>query len=242
MMPNDDRLSQLALLTHQLRDAWSEDLQEHPEGSLWKGHCQRFQELTGTARRDAFADGVAQSITCFGFAHRAYQQYLQGLPVFAWLMAAVDPLESDVLALCLAQNGYRIDFPRAEPILVQIDDCIEVICHETTLQPPSDQTTSTEGIVYFYERFLAAYNRHAKRARGVFYTPHELVSFIIHRTDQMLCDEFSLPAGLADTSTWRKSLEISRRARHLASSSTLHLSDFSILPWAQVCSYWKRPP
>ncbi len=63
-----------------------------------------------------------------------------------------------------------------------------------------------DNAVYFYERFLRVYDARRRRRRGVYYTPQELVEFIVCRVDAILQREFQLADGLADTSTWSQVL------------------------------------
>ena len=57
-----------------------------------------------------------------------------------------------------------------------------------------------DAITYFYEDFLFKYNPEQKKSRGVWYTPQEVVSFMVRSVDKILQTEFSIPNGLADDS------------------------------------------
>ena len=59
----------------------------------------------------------------------------------------------------------------------------------------------SDPIVHFYEDFLAEYDPKLRKARGVWYTPAPVVKFIVKSVDEVLQTEFSLPMGLADSST-----------------------------------------
>ncbi len=52
--------------------------------------------------------------------------------------------------------------------------------------------------VYFYEDFLAAYDKALRKAKGVYYTPPQVVNFIVRAVDDTLRETFGLPDGLAD--------------------------------------------
>lgn len=52
--------------------------------------------------------------------------------------------------------------------------------------------------VYFYEDFLAAYDKKMRKAKGVYYTPPPVVSFIIRAIDDILIDKFGIKDGFAD--------------------------------------------
>lgn len=51
--------------------------------------------------------------------------------------------------------------------------------------------------IHFYEDFLAAYNPALRKARGVWFTPAEVVRFIVRAVDSVLKESFGLPDGLA---------------------------------------------
>jgi predicted helicase len=53
-------------------------------------------------------------------------------------------------------------------------------------------------VIFLYEDFLRHYDAALKMKRGVYYTPRSVVRFIVRGVDQILCEEFGLPPGLAD--------------------------------------------
>jgi len=55
-------------------------------------------------------------------------------------------------------------------------------------------------VMLFYEDFLAAYDPAGRKARGVYYTPAPVVSFIVRSVDDLLQKAFGLKEGLADYS------------------------------------------
>ena len=54
--------------------------------------------------------------------------------------------------------------------------------------------------VYFYEDFLAAYDKEKRKARGVYFTPPPIVHFIVKSVEEILQDKklFNINDGLAD--------------------------------------------
>ena len=56
----------------------------------------------------------------------------------------------------------------------------------------------TEAIQYFYEPFLAAFDPALRDELGVWYTPREIVRYMVERIDQVLRAELGLASGLAD--------------------------------------------
>ncbi|MCL2065692.1 MAG: N-6 DNA methylase, partial [Candidatus Cloacimonetes bacterium] len=62
-------------------------------------------------------------------------------------------------------------------------------------------------IIHFYECFLSEYNPTLRKNRGVYYTPNEVVNFIVRAVDDILINDFELPMGLASVepiSDWQK--------------------------------------
>ena len=60
--------------------------------------------------------------------------------------------------------------------------------------------TGADPMIHFYEDFLAAYDAGLRKDRGVWYTPIQVVKFIVGAVDWALSTRFGLPDGLADRS------------------------------------------
>ncbi|BBN95439.1 hypothetical protein DEGR_21720 [Deinococcus grandis] len=59
-----------------------------------------------------------------------------------------------------------------------------------------------DAVQYFYEPFLAAYDPELRKQFGVWYTPTEVVQYMVERVDTALREELNLPLGLADPSVY----------------------------------------
>ena len=55
-----------------------------------------------------------------------------------------------------------------------------------------------DAIQYFYEPFLAAFDPTLRKDLGVWYTPPEIVRYMVRRVDSVLKTELNIPDGLAD--------------------------------------------
>jgi hypothetical protein len=53
-------------------------------------------------------------------------------------------------------------------------------------------------VQYFYEPFLEAFDPELRKELGVWYTPREVVQYMVERVDRVLREELGRPAGLAD--------------------------------------------
>lgn len=59
-----------------------------------------------------------------------------------------------------------------------------------------------ETVQYFYEPFLEAFDPELRRQLGVWYTPPEVVKYMVARVDGMLRTDFNRPDGLADPNVY----------------------------------------
>ena len=56
-------------------------------------------------------------------------------------------------------------------------------------------------VIHFYETFLAEYDPQRRVDRGVYYTPLQVISYIVRSVDSLLKTELNRPDGLADENT-----------------------------------------
>src|SRR5262245_23858958 len=61
-----------------------------------------------------------------------------------------------------------------------------------------DRFKDAEAVQYFYEPFLEAFDPDLRKQLGVWYTPPEVVRYMVGRVDQVLKSDFGRPDGLAD--------------------------------------------
>lgn len=71
-------------------------------------------------------------------------------------------------------------------------------------------TATHDPLIHFYETFLSEYNHDERKLRGVWYTPKPVVNFIVRAVDDLLKTEFGLPDGLADDSTFSRTITDAR--------------------------------
>lgn len=62
--------------------------------------------------------------------------------------------------------------------------------------------SSDDAVQYFYEPFLAEFDPILRRQLGVWYTPPEVVRYMVSRVDQVLRNQFNLAEGLADDNVY----------------------------------------
>lgn len=57
-------------------------------------------------------------------------------------------------------------------------------------------------VQYFYEPFLEAFDPELRKELGVWYTPREVVQYMVERVDRVLREELARPSGLADPNVY----------------------------------------
>lgn len=120
----------------------------------------------------------------------------------------------------------------------------------------------SDAVVYFYEPFLHAFDPELRKDLGVWYTPPEIVRYMIERVDRVLRQELSIADGLADPrvlvldpccGTGAYVVEVLRRiARTLSDNgaggllgarlkqAAIHqVHGFEILPAPYVIAHWQ---
>jgi Type ISP C-terminal specificity domain/N-6 DNA Methylase len=60
----------------------------------------------------------------------------------------------------------------------------------------------SHAVQYFYEPFLEAFDPELRKQLGVWYTPPEVVKYMVERVDTVLREELGLPLGLADKNVY----------------------------------------
>lgn len=146
---------------------------------------------------EQFGDMYAQTI-CYGlFAARCNSTSAH----FTRTHAAYDlPKTNPFLRRLFAHiAGPELD----ERIVWAVDNLAELLNRAdiaAILQDFGRATRQEDPVVHFYETFLGAYDQKMREARGVYYTPEPVVSYIVRSVDAILKKDFKLSAGLADSS------------------------------------------
>ncbi|MCU0497877.1 MAG: N-6 DNA methylase [Anaerolineae bacterium] len=92
-----------------------------------------------------------------------------------------------------------------ERVRWQVDTLATLLAFADTDQVLRDfgrKTRQEDPIIHFYETFLTAYDPRMREARGVYYTPEPVVSFIVRSIDHLLKARFGRRDGLADQDTF----------------------------------------
>ena len=200
-----------------MRDIIKETFRQEEKSGILHGQFEAFKEvLLHDLTEEQFADMYAQTI-CYGlFSARCH---IEGMTIFgkdkyaafhgmndrareltrehaAYLLPKTNPFFRDIFGDIA---GPKLD----NRIVWLVDDLVELLKQAdmgVILRDFARRKKRKDPVVHFYETFLAEYDAKLKKTRGVYYTPDEVVSYIVCSVDYLLKTKFGLKRGLADES------------------------------------------
>ncbi|HOZ80284.1 MAG TPA: N-6 DNA methylase [Ferruginibacter sp.] len=197
------------LLADVIEKSLNSDEENHQNSTL-KDQLEGFKKvLIHDITAKPFADIYAQTIAYGMFAARLHDPTL---PTFSRHEAAeLIPRSNPFLRKLF---GYIAGPDIDDRIKWIVDSLVDIFlaCNVEELLKNYGKNTKTEDpIIHFYETFLSEYDPKLRKARGVWYTPHPVVNFIVRAVDDILKTEFNLPQGLADNS--KTKIKINQQGR-----------------------------
>jgi len=200
-----DLATRMARLTHMIRDTIISAFELGEVSNLLRGWRDAFAkvliaDLDQPERTADFADMVAQTLAYGLFSARIMDT------------TPADFTRNEAQQLIPKSNPFLRKFFSQmttielddEPFAPFVDDLVNLLAHtdmEAVLTDFGRRTRQQDPVVHFYETFLAAYDPKLREARGVYYTPEPVVSYIVRSVDHLLKTRFDCPQGLADDST-----------------------------------------
>ena len=159
-----------------------------------------FKEtLISTLTPDDFADMYAQTLAYGLFAARCT---LPNATNFSRYTAAEALPKSNPF---LIELFYHVTSPRLETnvtyILDDIASLLQNVPTEMLRTAFAARNHLEDPVIHFYETFLAEYDPQRRVDRGVYYTPPQVISYIVRSVDSLLKTELNRPDGLADENT-----------------------------------------
>jgi predicted helicase len=192
-----ERMARVARL---IRDTISRAFKTEGAGGSLHEQMKGFRAvLLHDLTEEQFADMYAQTI-CYGlFAARVNHR---GTEAFTRRHAAYELPRTNPFLRKLFQHVAGPDI-EGEPHAWAVDGLADLLNRtniSAILQDFGRSTRREDPVVHFYETFLAAYDPKMREARGVYYTPEPVVSYIVRSVDHILKTDFKLAGGLADAS------------------------------------------
>ena len=86
--------------------------------------------------------------------------------------------------------------------LTEVLDWAAVVLNRVDRRSFFDKFQESHAVQYFYEPFLEAFDPELRKELGVWYTPPEVVKYMVERVDTVLREELNLPDGLANKNVY----------------------------------------
>lgn len=195
-----DKLAELAQNTRQtIIDAYN------VETSLGYVHLlyDKFrQNLVHNLEVEQFADMYAQTIAYGLFSARC----MDDGDNFNWKEAIDKIPNTNPFLKSLIKSCFEYDSSQGFFDELELSEIINLL-NNTNIRNILDYFNRHTGngredtVIYFYEDFLSAYEHETKKRRGVYYTPWQVVKFMVRAVNDILKTEFGFADGLADTAT-----------------------------------------
>ena len=189
----------------------AEDTEDGKPDPLHDQYAAFKEVLLSDLTPPQFADMYAQTITYGMFAARTSPNFT---PPFNRYKAAYDIPKTNPFLKNVFRQMMGPDLESSVDWIV--DDLVNLLAHadiDAVLKDFGSRTRTEDPVVHFYETFLAAYDPKMREARGVYYTPEPVVSYIVRSVDHILKKDFGLRDGLADTSKVRITDPEQRKAK-----------------------------
>ena len=188
----------LARRTRELQTQISTTLTD--EDSEIYGMFSAFKELLiATLTPTDFADMYAQTLAYGLFAARCT---LPNATNFSRHTAAEALPRSNPF---LKQLFHHVASPTLETNVTYILDDIAMLLRNVRTEMLRTAFAARnhleDPVIHFYETFLAEYDPQRRVDRGVYYTPPQVISYIVRSVDSLLKTELNRPDGLADDAT-----------------------------------------
>ncbi len=209
--------TKMAYKARMMRDIIKKTFQQEPESGTLHGQFEAFREvLLHDLTEEQFADMYAQTI-CYGlFSARCH---IEDMTIFgkdkyatfhgmddrakeltrehaAYLLPKTNPFFRDIFGDIA---GPKLD----DRIVWLVDDLVELLKQAdmgVILRDFARRKKRKDPVFHFYETFVGAYDPKMRKKRGVYYTPDEVVSYIVRSVDWLLKEKFGMRRGLADES------------------------------------------
>ena len=170
------------------------------ENSEIYGMFSAFRELLiSTLTPDDFADMYAQTLAYGLFAARCT---LPNATNFSRHTATEALPRSNPF---LVQLFHHVASPNLETNVTYILDDIAALLQNVPTEMLRTAFAARnhleDPVIHFYETFLAEYDPQRRVDRGVYYTPPQVISYIVRSVDSLLKTELNRPDGLADDNT-----------------------------------------
>ena len=152
-----------------------------------------FNTALATLTVEKFADAYAQTITYGMLAARWISSDDENKPLFTRknlkdLLPETSAFLKDLFDKLVNNSNFD------KNLTWLLDDITSLLARTSVKEVFQDEKRDPS--IHFYEDFLDAYDPQVRKDQGVYYTPDEVVSYIVRTAHASLQNDFGLPLGL----------------------------------------------
>ena len=154
------------------------------------------QDLLPELTTEAFSDMYAQTIVYGLFIARYNDKHLE-------TFSRGEAIENLSKESPLLKNFFQ-HIATSDKLHPTLDETIDKLCYIfsiTDLKQLLDKEGTKDVIVHFYEDFLSFYDAEQRKSFGAYYTPVQVVRYIINMVDKALIEDFHIEGGLSNNDT-----------------------------------------
>lgn len=188
---------ELSRRARRLRDLALEELkdqQEHGQGDLLELHRLLGRALVRQSPEE-FAGAYAQTLT-FGLLAARWMSRERGVRFTKRNVVSLLPTTSPFLTDLLDKLLHLRQEPRLDALIGDLVSLLDRTAVEQVFRAEHDP------FLHFYEDFLDEYDPRMRKDLGVYYTPSEVVAYMVRATHDDIQQELGLALGLADPTPW----------------------------------------
>jgi len=178
-----------------LVDERQKNLPMFPE--LYGLYSKIKEDLRPAISTRSFADMYAQTIVYGLFIAR----YNDPTPESFDRYEAIGRLQKESALLNRFFNHITTSTGKMHPTLDGVIDKLCALYKTCNISALLDNDERRDTIVHFYEDFLTYYDPVLRKSLGVFYTPHQVVRYMVGMVDKLLVEDFGISGGLSNNDT-----------------------------------------
>jgi predicted helicase len=194
----------LANRAKELKDFISEIMKKKGSDNFslrMKGLYDKFKEkLIKDLKKDEFSDAYAQTFVYAFFLARLEANKKINLKDAESFLPYSFKVIKEFFEFNSISYSQSNEFKWIIREIVNVVNNIDIIELHKSLSLKKTSEEYSDPYIYFYEPFLKEFDSEKRKSKGVYYTPPQVVSFIIRCLDKILDKTFSITKGFADTS------------------------------------------
>lgn len=168
---------------------------------LYALYAKVKEDLSPGLTTASFADMYAQTIVYGLFIAR----YNDSTPDTFDRYEAIRNIQSESDLLRLFFQHVATSNPRHET-LEAVTDKLCALFRIANIEYLLDKDDAKDTIIHFYEEFLQFYDPTLRKELGVFYTPYQVVQWMVRAVDRALIEELRIEGGLSNNATFEVEL------------------------------------